>query len=69
MLQKTASTGQYISNLGLKCLQGTSHPDCKAYPAGTYNRSNWNWELWNPTQYTAKDKVDRFILDVPGTAQ
>ncbi len=61
MLQKTASTGQYINGQGLNCLQGTSHPDCKAYPPGKYNRGNWTWQLWNPTVYAPKDKVDQFV--------
>jgi hypothetical protein len=53
-----ASTGAKISQSGLNYLQGTL--TLSPYPRYQYDRRNWSWLLWDPPQYTAKDKVDRF---------
>jgi len=63
---KHASTGGYIQgNQGLSCLQGTgTNSLCTGYPDYKYDRRNWNWPYWSPTEYTACEKIDQFYDSV-----
>jgi hypothetical protein len=67
VFMKHASTGQYMSNQGLDCLQGTANRQvepCLSYPDYKYDRRQWDWELWGDTTRTAPDKVAEFVADV-----
>jgi hypothetical protein len=67
-----ASTGGYISNVGLNCLaqrraNGEPNPYCPNpenpccdYPLDYWNRSNWDWPYWYPTVSSAQEKFDQF---------
>ncbi len=62
-----ASTGDHIQSMGLNCLQGTlddpgqTPPECNTYSPYYYDRSNWNWPLWDPPTDGAFRKTDQFV--------
>jgi hypothetical protein len=65
VFQKHASTGMYISNNGLDCLQGSQdYSPCTDYPDYKYDRRNWDWPFWSIVGGGFEEKLNEFVSDV-----